>query len=219
MSILVIAATPLEAAQLPGALIGGLGPVNTAHALTRQFVEKGLPSLVIQTGIAGAFTQANVAVGAVVMATEEVYADVGVVTSERWMGLDAIGIPLVTPDAGRPARFNVFPLDAVLVSRAARIAGPAVHATGRFLTLSQVTGARDAADILYQRWGGICESMEGAAAAHVCAIYGVPFLEVRGISNLLVERDRAAWRVEEAATAAQQVVAGLRMQHDQLLST
>jgi futalosine hydrolase len=219
MSILVIAATPLEAALLPDALIGGLGPVNTAHALTRRFVEQGLPPLVIQAGIAGAFTQANVAVGAVVMATEEVYADLGVVTTDRWMGLDAIGIPLVTPEAGRQARFNVFPLDAALVSRAARIAGSAVHATGRFLTLSQVTGARDAADVLYQRWGGICESMEGAAAAHVCALYGVPFLEVRGISNLLVERDRASWRVDEASAAAQQVVATLRAQHDQLLSS
>jgi futalosine hydrolase len=218
-SILVIAATPLEAAQLPEALIGGLGLVNTAHALTRRFVERGLPSLVVQTGIAGAFTQANVPVGAVVMATEEVYADAGVLTPDRWVGLDAIGIPLVAPHAERPARFNEFPLDGTLVSRAVRIAAPAVHASGRFLTLSQVTGARDAADALYQRWGGVCESMEGAAAAHVCAIYGVPFLEVRGISNLLVDRDRASWRIDDAAAAAQRVVGTLLARHDELLSS
>jgi futalosine hydrolase len=217
MSILVIAATPLEAAQLPGTLIGGLGPVNTAYALTRHFVEHGVPSLVVQTGIAGAFAQANVPVGAVVMATEEVYADAGVLTPDRWVGLDAIGIPLVAQSAGRPALFNVFPLDAALVSRAARIAAPAVHTTGRFLTLAQVTGARDAADVLYERWGGICESMEGAAAAHVCAIHGVPFLEVRGISNLLVDRDRASWRIDEAAAAAQRVVAVLRANHEELV--
>ena len=101
---------------------------------------------------------------------------------------------------------------------AVRIAAPAVHATGRFLTLSQVTGARDAADALFERWGGICESMEGAAAAHVCAIHDVPFLEVRGISNLLVDRDRAAWRIDEAAAAAQRVVTTLLSQRDQLLS-
>jgi futalosine hydrolase len=216
MSILVLAATALEAARLPDVLVGGLGPVNTAHALTRRFVERGLPSLVVQTGIAGAFAQAGVPVGAVVMATEEVYADTGVLAPDRWLGLDAIGIPLVAPSAGRPALFNVFPLDAALVARAARMTAPAVHATGRFLTLSQVTGARAAADALYQRWGGICESMEGAAAAHVCAIHGVPFLEVRGISNLLVDRDRASWRIDEAATAAQRVVATLLARGDLL---
>ena len=45
--------------------------------------------------------------------------------------------------------------------------------------------------------------MEGAAAAHVCAMHDVPFLEVRGVSNLVEDRDRAAWRIAEAADAAQ----------------
>jgi futalosine hydrolase len=44
--------------------------------------------------------------------------------------------------------------------------------------------------------------MEGAAAAHVCALYGVPFLEVRGISNLVGDRDRQSWQVEEAVAVA-----------------
>jgi futalosine hydrolase len=218
MSILVIAATPLEARQLPDALICGLGLVNTAHALTRRFVEHGVPSLVVQTGVAGAFAQANVPVGSVVIATEEIYADAGVLAPDGWTGLDAIGIPLIPAAEGGSAVFNVLPLDADLVSRAMRIARPDVAAAGRFLTLSQVTGLREAADVLYERWSGLCESMEGAAAAHVCALYGVAFLEVRGISNLLVDRDRASWRIEEAATAAQGVVAKLLSQHEQLLS-
>jgi futalosine hydrolase len=48
--------------------------------------------------------------------------------------------------------------------------------------------------------------MEGAAAAHVCALHDIPFLEVRGVSNLVEDRDRAAWRIAEAAAAAQAVV-------------
>jgi futalosine hydrolase len=44
--------------------------------------------------------------------------------------------------------------------------------------------------------------MEGAAAAHICALYEVPFLEIRGISNMVVDRDRASWKVEEAVAAA-----------------
>jgi len=69
-----------------------------------------------------------------------------------------------------------------------------------------VTGVRAAGDGLHHRFGALCESMEGAAAAHVCALHDTPFLEVRGISNLVEDRDRSAWRIKEAAEAAQAVV-------------
>jgi futalosine hydrolase len=51
--------------------------------------------------------------------------------------------------------------------------------------------------------------MEGAAAAQICALYDVPFLEVRGISNLVEDRDREKWKLGEAAEAAQKVVLNL----------
>jgi futalosine hydrolase len=44
--------------------------------------------------------------------------------------------------------------------------------------------------------------MEGAAAAHICALYKVPFLEIRGISNLVTDRDRGSWQVERAVSVA-----------------
>ena len=50
------------------------------------------------------------------------------------------------------------------------------------------------------------ESMEGAAIAHVAALSGIPVGEIRGISNLVGNRDRGAWRVKEAAQAAQQAL-------------
>ena len=210
MSIVVLAATPLEAALLAGSnatvVVTGLGAVNTAHALTRQLMTQPRPSLVIQTGIAGAYVPAGVAVGSVLLATEEMYGDVGVLTPEGWLPADAIGIPLVEARAGRPPRFNQFPCDPDLVARAAAIGGvPAAH-TGRFVTLAQVTGVRALGDALHHRFHALCESMEGAAAAHVCALYDIPFLEVRGVSNLVEDRDRAAWRIAEAAAAAQAVV-------------
>jgi futalosine hydrolase len=199
--VLVLAATPLEAAllqSLPSALVmTGIGAVNTAHALTRHLVTQPAPSLVIQTGIAGAYVPAGVPVGAVVLASEEVYADVSA---------EEIGIPLVEASATSPARFNSFLLDAHLVARASAVCGPLVTRTGRFLTLSQVTGVRAMGDALHARFGALCESMEGAAAAHVCALHDVPFLEVRGISNLVEDRDRSKWRIKEAADAAQMVV-------------
>jgi futalosine hydrolase len=196
-------------------VVTGMAPVNAAHALTREVERRGRPALVIQVGIGGAFVQSGLSVGAVALATEEVYGDVGVITPDGWLSSEGIGIPLVPAAEGasaatsgqaaadRPARFNQFPLDAALVERAARVCGAR---TGRFLTLSQVTGVRALADELHARFGAVCESMEGAAAAHVCALYDLPFLEVRGISNLVEDRDRSKWRIPEAARAAQDAV-------------
>jgi futalosine hydrolase len=207
---LVLAATPLEAALIRSSgadlAITGIGAVNTAHVLTQYLSMKRAPSLVIQTGIAGAYVPAGVAVGSVLLADTEIYGDLGVLTPAGWRPLEEIGIPLVESTGARDARFNYFPLDADLVKRASKAAGPLIARTGKFLTLSQVSGVRALGDQLYERFGALCESMEGAAAAHICALHDVPFLEVRGVSNLIEDRDRKKWKIAEAADAAQQVV-------------
>jgi futalosine hydrolase len=207
---LVLAATPLEATLIKSSgadlAITGIGAVNTAHVLTQYLAMNRAPSLVIQTGIAGAYVPAGIAVGSVLLADTEIYGDLGVMTPAGWRPLEEIGIPLVEAAGTRAARFNYFPLDAALVKRASKAAGTAVARTGKFLTLSQVTGVRTLGDALYDRFGALCESMEGAAAAHVCALHDVPFLEVRGVSNLVEDRDRKKWKIAEASDAAQKVV-------------
>jgi len=45
--------------------------------------------------------------------------------------------------------------------------------------------------------------------AHLCLSYGLPFLEVRGISNLVEDRRREAWNLPLAAARAQ--LAGLML--------
>jgi futalosine hydrolase len=206
---LLVGATDLETARLRSArfpvVVTGIGAVNAAHALTKYLVSHPKPSVVIQTGVAGAFVPAQIPVGAVVLADAEMYGDMGVLTTDGWQPMDAIGIPLVPATDGKPARFNCFPFDLALVTRAAQIAGALVTRTGPFLTLSIVTGVQALGDELHERFGALCESMEGAAAAHVCALHDVPFLEVRGISNLVENRDREKWKLKEAAEAAQNV--------------
>jgi futalosine hydrolase len=208
--VLVIAATPLEATLIKSSgadlAITGIGAVNTAHVLTQYLAMNRAPAMVIQTGIAGAYVPANIEVGAVLLADTEIYGDLGVMTPAGWRPLEEIGIPLVEAAGRREARFNYFPLDAGLVQRAVKAAGTAVARTGKFLTLSQVTGVRVLGDALYERFGALCESMEGAAAAHICALHDVPFLEVRGVSNLVEDRDRKKWKIAEASEAAQKVV-------------
>ncbi len=51
------------------------------------------------------------------------------------------------------------------------------------------------------RDGGPVEAMEGFAVLRAAAIAGVPALEVRAVSNVVGEGDRARWRVTEALAA------------------
>ena len=174
----------------------GIGAVNAAHALTCQ-LEGQLPDLVIQVGIGGAYVPTGLPIQSVVLATEDIYGDVGVVTPEGWKPADEIGIPLVNGD---PPIFNRFPLDSRLVSTAAEICGARC---GPFVTVSQCSGVQAVGDALHARFNALCESMEGAAAAHMCTLYDVPFLEVRGISNLVEDRQPNRWDILGAADAAQ----------------
>jgi futalosine hydrolase len=68
------------------------------------------------------------------------------------------------------------------------------------------TGIEADARQLAARTGGAVENMEGAAIAHVAHLHGVPVGEIRGISNLVTDRDPGAWRVRDAAMAAQEAL-------------
>jgi futalosine hydrolase len=187
-------------------VVGGYDKVNASHALTCLLLA-ARPALVLQVGVAGAYPGSGLAVGDLALATEEVYADTGVLAPEGWLSTEAIGLALAR--VGGREYGNAFPLDPGLVRAALRVVEEAAWreprpliAAGRCLTSSLVTGRAADAGALAGRWHALAESMEGAAAAHVCALHGVPFLEVRGISNLAGDRDKAGWDLNGAAARA-----------------
>jgi futalosine hydrolase len=191
-------------------VVGGLGAVNTAHALTCVLQARG-PALVLQVGVGGAYP-GGLAIGDLALAASEHYGDLGVRTAEGWQPADKIGIPVLELDGDR--YYNDFPLDAELAARAAAILRHSAElgsgiGIGPFLTVQECTGLTSLAEERAARQGAICENMEGAAAAHLCRLYGVSFLEVRGISNLVEDRRREAWDLAGAARRAQQAVLAL----------
>ena len=72
--------------------------------------------------------------------------------------------------------------------------------------MTTCTGTDAAARALEARTGGAVENMEGAAVAHVAHLHGVPVGEIRGISNIVTDRDTSTWRLKEAAVAAQEAL-------------
>lgn len=184
-------------------LCSGVGKTNAAMAAAAALGTIA-PRLLLGVGVGGAYPGAGLSVGDLAVATEEWYGDDGADTGEGWLGLEALGLPAWEAPGGE-RYFNRFPADpglgAALARASSRVA--AVRA-GAFVTVSTVTGTAARARVLEERFGGVCESMEGAALAHAAAAFGVPFAEVRGISNAVGPRDRASWRLAEAAEASQE---------------
>jgi futalosine hydrolase len=201
---------PAWTGRLDGAevvlLAGGMGKTNAAHALT-ALLEAMPVRGVIGFGIGGAYPGSGLGVGGIALATEAVYGDEGVQAPGGWMSTEGIGIPLW--QSGEARTFNRFRADAARVERARTALAAAGYdvRTGPFVTVSCCSGTAVLGAAMVERFpGALCEGMEGAALAHVAAIYGVPFLELRAVSNLVEDRDLSRWRIRDAAEAAQAAV-------------
>lgn len=197
--LVVCYSTPLEGGGLPREIAGrairlvetGVGPVNAAFALTRALTERPAGAVII-CGVGGAYPASGLQPADVVCASTETYGDLGADSPGGFLDMQALGFPVV---GGTPPLFNTLPLDLFPVPR--RVP---------FVTCATCTGTDAKAAELQQRTGGMVESMEGAALVHVARLLGVKVGEVRGISNAAGARDRAAWRLHEAAAAARAAV-------------
>ncbi len=113
----------------------------------------------------------------------------------------------------RKPLYNRIPLDAgrtelVRQCLESGLKGESPHriASGPFVTVQRCSGVQADGDALAARYGGICENMEGAAAAHVSTAGDIPFVEIRGISNRVIDRDLSQWDLPLAVRRCNQAV-------------
>ena len=195
--------------QLVSLLHTGIGKVNAALA-TEALLSNRHPSAVILFGCGGAYPDRDLKIGDVALADEEIYGDEGVKSPDGFLDMQKLGFPLCSNDDA--SFYNHLPIHTALHAEArARLKAflsPQGKnlVTGPFVTVSSCSGTDEAGLELGQRTSGICESMEGAAVAHVCLQHNVPLLEVRGISNLTENRNPAQWNIPLAAEIAQQCI-------------
>ena len=169
----------------------GVGPVNAAHAATMAIV-KERPDGIVVCGIGGAYPSSGLQLGDVVSATFEIYGDLGAQSPSGFLDMQALGFPVISTPT---VLFNELPMQLF-----------PTDSSGRFVTVSTCTGIESTAREIEARTRGAVENMEGAAVAHVARIHGVPVGEVRGISNLVTNRDTKTWALRDAAAAAQESV-------------
>jgi futalosine hydrolase len=193
--LVVCVATEFEGALLKPhlpVLVTGVGAVNAAISLTR-FLEREKARVVVSCGIGGAYPGAGLPLETAIWADSEFYGDLGAASTTGFLDMRALGFPVI---AGSEPIYNRLP---VTIQPRGRAKIP-------FVTVNTCTGDEAGALEMEARTGCGVENMEGAAIAHVAAIYGVPVGEVRGISNRVGVRDRSAWRVKQAALAAQEAL-------------
>ncbi|MEU2612889.1 futalosine hydrolase [Micromonospora sp. NPDC007271] len=213
--LLVVTAVPAEAEAVRAGLTdptvtvapAGVGPAVAGAATARLLAlaeAAGRPyRAVVSAGIAGGFV-GRVPVGGTVLATRSVAADVGAESPEGFLPVEALGMPAELLGVG-----SVIPADPALLD-ALRTALPEAT-VGAVLTVNTVTGTAASTAALADRHpDAVAEAMEGYGVAVAAAQAGLPFAELRTVSNPIGPRDRESWRMREAFAALTAAAAALR---------
>ncbi|MGK5445553.1 futalosine hydrolase [Micromonospora sp. URMC 105] len=214
-NLLVLTAVPAEAEAIRAGLTDptvtvrpvGVGPAVAGAATARLLTlaeAAGRPyRAVVSAGIGGGFA-GRVAVGATVLGTRSVAADLGAESPEGFIPVDELGMPPELLGGGPTVDADPGLLGGL------RAALPEA-VVGAVLTVSTVTGTAASTRALTDRHpDAVAEAMEGYGVAVAAAHAGLPFVELRTISNPIGPRDRGSWRMREAFTALTAAARALR---------
>lgn len=166
-------------------LIHGVGILPSVFSL-QQFIQQHPCDLLLQCGVAGSYHKAFVP-GDVVYVKKDKFEsgaeekDASLLTLKNLKMEDPM--ELINPRA--------FPIPI-----------PEVNA----LTVSVCSGTTPSIQRRIQTYQPDIESMEGAACHYVALKSGIPFYQIRGISNMVEPRNRDAWRMKEAIHAYSEMI-------------
>lgn len=222
MRILVVAATDAEIAPLSAQLrgLGERGPRLKAYAHPRHEVDvlttgvgmvatavwcsRALAAaqydLALNLGVCGSFVPA-LPPGSVVHVVADRLSELGTEDGDAFLSVQEL--ELVGDDE--------FPFRSGLLVNRAPPASAALAtlpaATG--ITVSTVHGNACSIAATVARFRPDVESMEGAAFMYACLVQGVPFAQVRAVSNMVERRNRSSWRMSDAIHALAEASAGI----------
>jgi len=173
-------------------LVTGMGPVATAATLSSYLALHGARiTAVFNLGVTGAYSDFGLAELDICLAQQEFLGDFGICMEG---GIRDFAPGLLKP--GAPLLFNN-----ALVQWCARILNGhnIPFRSVNFVTVNCCSGTKQRGDFLREKFAAGCENMEGAAVAMVCHNFNIPCVELRCVSNMVVDRDGASdWPLSEA---------------------
>lgn len=214
MRILVVTATPFEVAPLVNrlrhvsdtglrsasyrfrdhdvdVLTSGVGMVATAAWCSRACAAEHY-DLAVNIGLCGSFDPA-LSPGAVVHVTSDRLPELGAEDGDAFLDiqqLQLLGENEFPFEGGMLV--NVAPPLLAPLSELPQVAG---------ITVNTVHGNERTIAEARARYRPDVESMEGAAFMYSCLVAGVPFAQVRAVSNAVERRNRGAWKIDQAIGA------------------
>lgn len=202
MNVLVIAATDRELTALkeisftrPSLMVHtavtGVGLLPSTYAIM-QLIARLNPDLIIQVGIAGSFNPTLV-LGTAVTVRQEILADMGVYETDGYHDIFELGL----------TEKNMPPLElGAIVNHHDHLIECASLPAVSAVSVNEISTSRQKINLFAEKYKADIESMEGAALHYVCAMQNIPFIQIRGISNLVGERDKTKWKIPESMLAA-----------------
>ena len=148
--------------------------------------------LALNLGVCGSFTPVFPP-ATVVHVTSDMFSELGAQDGPHFLSLQSLG--LLEPD--------VFPYSGGrLVNRVPpSLPGLSDLPVASGITVNTVHGEGASIAAVIARCAPDVESMEGAAFMYACLVAGVPFAQVRAVSNRVERRNRAAWDLAGAVEA------------------
>lgn len=193
MKILVVAATHQEIAPFIKlndnieTLICGVGIPSTVYHLTKKLLQQKY-DWVIQAGIAGFFGNSKIKKGEVVLVEKDVFADIGVQEKGNLKTIFELGF----------GNENEYPFTkGWLINNSERLQNISLKKV-KAATVNTLSDNKKQTKLIKKYFNAETESMEGAAFHFVCLHQNVSFLQLRGISNKVGERDKTKWKIKEA---------------------
>lgn len=172
------------------ALVTGIGPVNAGFRLGRALAA-GTFTGVVNLGLAGSYDLARLPLGQGALVSTETWLDFGLATDT---GIEPRGLGFALGETEAGPVFERLALTPEAAAAAMGLALPAGLPQAASLTVSAASGTPAVA----ARRGrahpdALLENMEGFALAWGCRLCGLPFLEVRAVSNRVGQRPPDGW--------------------------
>ena len=200
MSILIAAATKMEIQTFldlnPNAeyLITGVGAAATVFQLMNR-IESNKYDFITQVGLAGTYSN-ELILGESVIVERDCFADLAVWENKKIINVNDLGF--TNP--------NDFPFEnGWLVNHKVSFNSTQAKKV-KAVTVNLLTDELSYVEAMRMKYNAAVESMEGAALHYVCIQKNIPFLQIRGISNQVGERDKSKWQFKEAIQSSNQLL-------------